>query len=71
MAYLRLPACKAFWLPKRCAVKAVLLRNKKGERFMEKYDPKRMELSTRDVVARSIYTEGQGRPRQRTCAAPI
>jgi succinate dehydrogenase / fumarate reductase flavoprotein subunit len=24
---------------------------------MERYDPKRMELSTRDVVARSIYTE--------------
>jgi succinate dehydrogenase / fumarate reductase flavoprotein subunit len=24
---------------------------------MEKYDPKRMELSTRDVVARAIYTE--------------
>ncbi|HET8921534.1 MAG TPA: FAD-binding protein [Candidatus Acidoferrum sp.] len=34
-----------------------ILRNKVGERFMEKYDPKRMELSTRDVVARSIYTE--------------
>ncbi len=34
-----------------------ILRNKAGERFMEKYDPKRMELSTRDVVARSIYTE--------------
>jgi succinate dehydrogenase / fumarate reductase, flavoprotein subunit len=34
-----------------------ILRNKKGERFMEKYDPKRLELSTRDVVARSIYTE--------------
>ena len=34
-----------------------ILRNKIGERFMEKYDPKRMELSTRDVVARSIYTE--------------
>ena len=34
-----------------------ILRNKKGERFMERYDPKRMELSTRDVVARSIYTE--------------
>jgi succinate dehydrogenase / fumarate reductase flavoprotein subunit len=34
-----------------------ILRNKNGERFMEKYDPKRMELSTRDVVARSIYTE--------------
>jgi succinate dehydrogenase / fumarate reductase flavoprotein subunit len=34
-----------------------MLRNKSGERFMERYDPKRMELSTRDVVARSIYTE--------------
>ncbi len=33
------------------------LTNKLGERFMLKYDPKRMELSTRDVVARSIYTE--------------
>ncbi|HZV90862.1 MAG TPA: FAD-binding protein, partial [Candidatus Nitrosocosmicus sp.] len=34
-----------------------ILRNSKGERFMEKYDPKRMELSTRDMVARAIYTE--------------
>jgi succinate dehydrogenase / fumarate reductase flavoprotein subunit len=34
-----------------------VLRNKNGERFMERYDPKKMELSTRDVVARSIYTE--------------
>jgi succinate dehydrogenase / fumarate reductase, flavoprotein subunit len=33
------------------------LKNNKGERFMEKYDAKRMELSTRDVVARAIYTE--------------
>jgi succinate dehydrogenase / fumarate reductase flavoprotein subunit len=42
-----------------------ILRNKNGDRFMEKYDPKRMELSTRDVVARSIYTEvkeGRGSP---------
>src|SRR4030081_1377882 len=36
-----------------------ILRNKSGERFMEKYDPKRMELSTRDVVARAIYTEAK------------
>jgi succinate dehydrogenase / fumarate reductase flavoprotein subunit len=34
-----------------------ILRNRNGERFMEKYDPQRMELSTRDVVARAIYTE--------------
>ncbi len=34
-----------------------VLRNQSGERFMEKYDPKKMELSTRDVVARAIYTE--------------
>jgi succinate dehydrogenase flavoprotein subunit len=34
-----------------------VLRNKLGERFMERYDPKKMELSTRDVVARAIYTE--------------
>jgi len=42
-----------------------LLRNSEGERFMERYDPKRMELSTRDVVARAIYTEvreGRGSP---------
>jgi succinate dehydrogenase / fumarate reductase flavoprotein subunit len=42
-----------------------ILRNRNGERFMEKYDPQRMELSTRDVVARSIYTEvmeGRGSP---------
>jgi succinate dehydrogenase flavoprotein subunit len=34
-----------------------ILRNKDGERFMERYDPEKMELSTRDVVARAIYTE--------------
>ncbi len=42
-----------------------ILTNVKGERFMEKYDPKRLELSARDVVARSIYTEiveGRGTP---------
>lgn len=31
--------------------------NSKWERFMQRYDPVRLELSTRDIVARSIYTE--------------
>ena len=31
--------------------------NSKGERFMEKYDKQRMELSTRDIVALANYTE--------------
>ncbi|MEA2035415.1 MAG: fumarate reductase (CoM/CoB) subunit TfrA [Euryarchaeota archaeon] len=31
--------------------------NSKGERFMERYDPVRKDLSTRDVVARAIATE--------------
>src|SRR5512136_1466143 len=34
-----------------------LLLNNRGERFMKNYDPQRMELSTRDVVARAIATE--------------
>ena len=33
------------------------LLNRLGERFMTRYDPERMELSTRDVVARAIATE--------------
>src|SRR3712207_1728755 len=36
-----------------------LLRNSEGERYMEKYDPDKMEISTRDVVARANYTEVQ------------
>lgn len=42
-----------------------LLRNAEGERFMKTYDPERMELSSRDVVARSIFKEvqaGRGSP---------
>jgi succinate dehydrogenase / fumarate reductase, flavoprotein subunit len=36
-----------------------LLRNSEGKRYMENYDAKKMELSTRDVVARANYTEVQ------------
>jgi succinate dehydrogenase / fumarate reductase, flavoprotein subunit len=41
------------------------LLNADGERFMERYDPARMELSTRDRVALANYTEiieGRGGP---------
>jgi succinate dehydrogenase / fumarate reductase flavoprotein subunit len=42
-----------------------ILRNALGERFMSRYDPERMELSTRDRVALAGYTEimeGRGTP---------
>jgi succinate dehydrogenase / fumarate reductase, flavoprotein subunit len=34
-----------------------ILQNALGERFMERYDPERLELSTRDRVALANYTE--------------
>ncbi len=42
-----------------------ILRNGLGERFMHRYDPDRLELSTRDRVALACYTEikeGRGTP---------
>ena len=42
-----------------------ILVNSEDERFMERYDPQKMELSSRDVVARAIYQEvqaGRGSP---------
>jgi succinate dehydrogenase / fumarate reductase flavoprotein subunit len=42
-----------------------ILKNSKGERYMQRYDEQRMELSSRDVVARANYTEvqeGRGSP---------
>jgi len=41
------------------------LLNAQGERFMQRYDPERMERATRDVVSRSSYIEimeGRGTP---------
>jgi succinate dehydrogenase / fumarate reductase flavoprotein subunit len=40
-----------------------ILRNRSGERFMERYSPTLLDLAPRDIVARSIQTEvqaGQG-----------
>lgn len=42
------------------------LLNKNMERLMEKYDPQRLELSTRDIVSRGVFTEiiqGRATPR--------
>src|SRR2546423_3650541 len=44
------------------------LYNRDHERFMQRYDPQRMELSARDRVALAIYTEiveGRGGPNGR------
>ncbi|HXG40594.1 MAG TPA: FAD-binding protein [Candidatus Limnocylindrales bacterium] len=41
------------------------LRNGRGERFMDRYDPERLERASRDVVARACFTEiaeGRGTP---------
>src|SRR3989440_521035 len=35
------------------------LKNSEDKRFMLEYDPKKKELSSRDVVARSIYKQGE------------
>ncbi len=67
------PTCMAYplsirGLPGATTVRYFLnakLYNTEGERFMRRYDPARMEMTTRDVLARSIFKEmkaGRGSP---------
>lgn len=42
-----------------------ILKNSEGERFMKRYDPEKMDLSSRDIVSKAIYQEvkaGRGTP---------
>ncbi len=59
------PTCMAYPLSIRGLAGATTVRyflnaklyNTEGERFMRRYDPARMEMTTRDVLARSIFRE--------------
>lgn len=51
------PRAKNFLISEALRGEGAILIDGSGHRFMEKYDPERMELSSRDVVARAIDAE--------------
>jgi L-aspartate oxidase len=56
---LSLPGAPRFLLSEALRGEGAMLRNDRGERFMERYHPL-LELAPRDVVARAITREGMG-----------
>lgn len=56
---LSLPGVPRFLLSEALRGEGAVLRNQRGERFMERYHPQ-LELAPRDVVARAITREGFG-----------
>ena len=56
---LSLPGAPRFLLSEALRGEGAILRNDRGERFMERYHPL-LELAPRDVVARAIAREGMG-----------
>ncbi len=56
---LSVPGAPRFLLSEALRGEGALLRNHRGERFMERYHPM-AELAPRDVVARAIMREGMG-----------
>ena len=48
---------KNFLISEAVRGEGALLKNEKGYRFLKDYEPEKMELATRDKVARAIDTE--------------